>query len=112
MTDKVETISTAITTDIKEYIDERDTEMVERVETRVKSWVVRAVLGHLVTFLPMLFFLGGIYYQNNAALKLLERHQIELAERSRWMAERERWETAVELQWQDRDKPLTIPRIK
>lgn len=85
----------SIATDIKQYIDERDA----MVEERVKGWLIRAVLAQLVTMLPVIFFLGGIYAQNAAALDLLKAQQSELAQSGRWMDERERWEQAVEQQW-------------
>ncbi len=88
----------AIAADIKDYIDERDS----LVEERVKSWLTRAVLVQIVALLPVIFFLGGIYQQNGAALKILEQQQAELTRRGNWMSERERWEQAVEQQWPGR----------
>lgn len=84
-----------IAADIKDYIDERD----GLVEERVKAWLVKAVLIQVVSFIPVIFFLGGIYFQNNAALELLRNQQRVIETRGKWMSDRERWEQAVEQQW-------------
>jgi hypothetical protein len=90
--------------DIKDYIDQRDS----AVEERVKTWLIKAVLAQLVAFVPVIFFLGGIYSQNAAALKMLESHRAELADRGVWMDDREKWELSVEQQWGR--KSFTPPR--
>lgn len=81
-----------LTDEIKEFIKERDSS----VETRVKFWVVAAALSHVIALIPIIFFLGGIYANANASLKLLNDARVQLSRNSAWMHEREKWEIAVE----------------
>lgn len=78
--------------ELKEYIDQRDA----AVEQRIKYWLISAVLAQVVALLPVIFFLGGIYNNANASLEILEDQQAELRQRGVWMQDRERWEQAVQ----------------
>lgn len=71
---------------------------IDNAVTRMKFWVISAVLTQLLAMLPVIFFLGGIYSTNNAALAILNKQQAEIERRGQWMNERERWEQGVE-QW-------------
>lgn len=83
---------TSIADEIKEFVRDRDS----AVETRVKFWVVAAALSHVIALIPIIFFLGGIYANANASLKLLNDARLQLSRNSAWMQEREKWEVAVE----------------
>jgi len=83
----------ALSDELKDYINDRD----KSVEQRVKFWVVGAALTNVLALLPVIFFLGGIYQNANASLDLLKEQQKELAQRGLWMQDRERFELAVEL---------------
>ena len=41
---------------------------IDSAVTRMKFWVISAVLTQVVALLPVIFFLGGIYNSNNQAL--------------------------------------------
>lgn len=92
--------------ELKEYIDQRDS----AVEQRIKLWIFTAILANVLTLVPVIFFLGGIYADGRTAVKLLETQQSELAQRGIWMQDRERWELSVEL-WAE-DKGFKPPRYK
>ncbi len=77
---------------IKEYIDQRDS----AVEQKIKLWIISSVLAQMLTLCPVIFFLGGIYQNANASLQMLSDQQKELAQRGRWMQDRERWEMTME----------------
>lgn len=82
--------------DVIEKLNARIDEKVSAAETRLKYWVVVAVLTQLVAMLPIIFFLGGIYSTNNTSLSILQRQQAMLEKRGQWMQQRERWEQSVE----------------
>lgn len=73
-----------------------DAEM-QSVLTKMKFWIVSAVLTQVLALSPIVFFLGGIYNTNNAALELLQKQQSVLDKRGEWISERERWEQSVEM---------------
>lgn len=78
---------------------ERDLQVqVDATVTKMKFWVVSAVLTQLVAMLPVIFFLGGIYSTNADALETIKKTQAVLEQRGAWMNERERWEQSME-QW-------------
>lgn len=79
-----------------EHIDAHIDRKIETAVSKMKFWVVSAVLTQIVALLPMIFFLGGIYSTNNAALEILKKQQSEMDRRGTWMHERERWEQGVE----------------
>ena len=60
--------------------------------------------------LPVIFFLGGIYSTNTAALDSIRKVQTVLEKRGAWMSERERFEQAVE-QWAE-PKGYVPPRYQ
>lgn len=66
------------------------------VERRIKFWIVSAVLAQVITLLPVIFFLGGIYSDGRVALNMLQEQQMELARRGNWIQDREKWEMAME----------------
>lgn len=78
--------------DDKEFIRQLDLD----VERRLKLWIISAVLAQVLTLMPVIFLLGGIYSDGRAAVKMLEQQQSELAQRGRWMQDRERWEMTME----------------
>lgn len=57
----------AMNEDIKQYIDQRDTV----VEQKIKLWILSSVIAQVLTMIPVVFFLGGIYQNVNASLVLL-----------------------------------------
>ena len=69
---------------------------IDSAVTRMKFWVISAVLTQVVALLPVIFFLGGIYNSNNQALDLMRKQQSMLEQRGVWMSERERWEQSIE----------------
>ncbi len=77
---------------IKEYIDQRDS----AVEQKIKLWIISSVLAQIITLCPIIFFLGGIYQSANASFELMKSTQVEMEARGRWMQDRERWEMAME----------------
>ena len=99
----------SITEELKDYINQRD----NAVEQRIKIWVVGSVLANLIALVPVIFFLGGIYADGRTAVKLLEEQQTELRQRGAWMQDRERWELAIEYWAQEQGfKPPKYKRGK
>lgn len=58
-------------TDIKDYIDQRDTV----VEQKIKLWIMSSVLAQVFVFVPVIFLLGGIYSNANSSLEILKQEQ-------------------------------------
>lgn len=83
---------------LKKALEQDIDSKIDAAVTRMKFWVISAVLTQVITFLPVIFFLGGIYTSNNQALELMQKQQTVLEKRGAWMNERERWEQGIE-QW-------------
>ena len=81
---------------LKAEIDRQMDAKIDAAVTKMKFWVISAVLTQIAAMLPVIFFLGGIYSTNAAALSILEKQQGELERRGAWMNEREKWEQSVE----------------
>ena len=82
---------------LEERIDAKIDNKIDAAVTKMKFWVISAVLTQIVAMSPVIFFLGGIYNTNSAALDMLRKQQVLLEKRGEWMSERERWEQSVEL---------------
>ena len=82
----------ALKIDLHKQIDTK----IDAAVTKMKFWVISAVLTQIAAMLPVIFFLGGIYSTNAAALDILEKQQSVLEQRGAWMNEREKWEQSVE----------------
>ena len=102
MHDEIITLKADIERDIERKID--------AAVTKMKFWVISAVLTQVAAMLPVIFFLGGIYTTNTAALDSIRKLQTVLEQRGAWMSERERFEQAVE-QWAE-PKGYVAPRYK
>lgn len=57
--------------DLKDYIDQRDTV----VEQKIKLWIMSSVIAQVFVFLPVIFLLGGIYSNANSSLEILKDQQ-------------------------------------
>lgn len=95
---------------LKEDIDRRIDSKIDSAVTKMKFWVVSAVLTQIVALLPVIFFLGGIYSTNSDALRSIQKLQTTIDSRGQWMSERERWEQGVE-QWA-KPKGFEPPRYR
>jgi hypothetical protein len=85
-------------TSLKEDL-ERDIDVkIDSAVTRMKFWVISAVLAQVVPLVPIIFLLGGIYATNNAALELMKKQQEVLESYGARMNERDIWQQGVE-QW-------------
>lgn len=62
----------AMNEDIKNYIDHRDT----LTEQKIKIWILSAVVAQIISMLPIIFFLGGIWQNANASLDLLKNQKL------------------------------------
>lgn len=62
----------AMNEDIKNYIDQRDTV----VEQKIKLWILSSVIAQVIAMLPIIFFLGGIYQNATASLDLLKNQKV------------------------------------
>ena len=100
--DEIVTLKADIERDIERKID--------AAVTKMKFWVISAVLTQVAAMLPVIFFLGGIYSTNTAALDSIRKLQTVLEQRGVWMSERERFEQAVE-QWAE-PKGYVPPRYR
>lgn len=96
----------ALKNDLERQVDTK----IDAAVTKMKFWVISAVLTQILAMLPVIFFLGGIYSTNNAALAILEKQQAILEKRGAWMTERERVEQALE-QWAE-PKGYVPPRYR
>lgn len=83
---------------LKRELDHRIDSKIDSAVTKMKFWVISAVLTQIVAMLPVIFFLGGIYTTNTAALDSIRKLQAVLEQRGVWMNERERFEQSIE-QW-------------
>lgn len=75
--------------DIKNYIDQRDTV----VEQKIKLWIMSSLIAQVMALAPIIFFLGGIYQNANTSLQLLKAQEIvtnDTAVRVRAIEERDR----------------------
>lgn len=76
----------------KTFVREED----ERMMEKVKGYFTKLALGWLVTAVPVIFFLGGIWSDGKAVLADRAADRIVLEQRGIWMQERERWEIGIE----------------
>lgn len=66
------TTRAAMNEDIKNYIDQRDTV----VEQKIKLWIMSSLIAQVMALAPIIFFLGGIYQNANTSLELLKSQKI------------------------------------
>lgn len=95
---------------LETHIDTRIAAAVTVSEHKLKLWVIGGVITQLIPMLPIIFFLGGIYNTNSAAITMLQKQQTQLEQRGQWMNERERWEQSIE-QWAE-PKGYVPPRSR
>lgn len=62
----------AMNEDIKQYIDQRDTV----VEQKIKLWIMSSLIAQVMALAPIIFFLGGIYQNANTSLDLLKLEKV------------------------------------
>lgn len=91
-------------------LEARMDEKISAAETKIKYWFIVGLLSLLVTYLPIIFFLGGIYSTGNQAVEMIGKQQALLEKRGDWMDERERWEQGIE-NWAT-PKGFTPPRYR
>jgi hypothetical protein len=75
--------------DIKQYIDQRDTV----VEQKIKLWIMSSLIAQVMALAPIIFFLGGIYQNANSSLELLKIQKVgtdDLSRRVTQIEERQR----------------------
>jgi hypothetical protein len=76
----------AMNQDLKEYIDQRDTV----VEQKIKLWILTSVLAQVLTLVatlaPIIFYLGGIYQNANRSIELLNAQSQFASDASRRLA--------------------------
>ena len=77
--------SRTMNAEIKEYIDQRDT----IVEQKIKLWIMSYVAVQILALLPVIFFLGGIYQNLSASMTILSNQQKVMGSRAEWMRVRE-----------------------
>ena len=82
---------------LEKRIDAKIDAKIDAAVTKMKFWVISAVLTQIVAMSPVIFFLGGIYNTNTTALEMLRKQQALLEKRGDWMNERERWEQSMEM---------------
>lgn len=83
----------ALSQDDKDFIRAEDM----AVYHRIKVWIFSAMLTNLIAIIPIIFFLGGIYSDGRAAVRMLAKQDLELNQRARWMQRREAFEMSMEL---------------
>ena len=95
---------------LEERIDAKIDTKIDAAVTKMKFWVISAVLTQIVAMLPVIFFLGGIYNTNATALDMLRKQQAVIEKRGEWMNQRERWEQSIEM-WAE-PKGYAPPRYR
>lgn len=104
----------ALSPEDKEFIQREDASLRLSLENRL----TKVVLGQIVSALPVIFFLGGIYFEGKSAVEMLKNQQQQAAITQTWMQEREQASNRLE-EWAvtkgynpGRYSPRTYSQIK
>lgn len=92
---------------LREHVNTQDA----LLESKLKMWILSAVVMQVVPLITIAFFIGGIYQNLNTSIGVIQKQQAQLAANAQWMQERRQWELSVEL-WGAQQKPplRTTPR--
>lgn len=75
----------ALSQEDREFIQREDMALKMSLENRL----TKVVLGQIVSALPVIFFLGGIYFEGKSAVELLKSQKNDVQTMQIWMHERE-----------------------
>lgn len=87
---------------LKEHVQIQD----ELVASRLKIWILGAIVVQVVPMLTIAFFMGGIYTNLNMTTNSMKRGLEQLQRRE---LERVRWEYAIEAWGREQRPPLILP---
>jgi len=97
-----------------EELEQRLREHVERqdalLESRLKMWIMSAIVLQIIPLVTIAFFIGGIYQNLNSSIALIQTQQQQLTANERWMQDRRQWELSVELWGAQQQPPLRTPQ--
>ncbi len=91
---------------LKQFVHDQD----KLLESRLKLWIMSAVIMQVVPLVAIAFFLGGIYQNLNSSMAVVQAQQTELVRQAKWMDKRERWEADIELWASQVNPPLRLPK--
>lgn len=92
-------------TRLREHVAAQD----KMLESRLKMWIMSAIILQIIPLVTIAFFIGGIYQNLNSSITLIQSQQQQLAANSRWMQDRRQWELSVELWGAQMQPPLHTP---
>lgn len=87
---------------IREHVAAQD----KMLESRLKMWIMSAIVLQIIPLVTIAFFIGGIYQNLNSSIALIQTQQQQLAANARWMQNRRQWELSVELWGAQQNPPL------
>lgn len=86
--------------DLERDVDKKISDSAERVESKIKNWVIAGVAANLISILgillPAVFYLGQMSRDASVALATIQAQQVQLNNNEQWKARRILWEQAVE----------------
>lgn len=85
---------------LKDFVRDQD----NLLESRLKIWIMTAVIMQVVPLVAIAFFLGSIYQNLNTSMLVVQGQTQQLASQAKWNEGRERWEHDVEV-WASQVKP-------
>lgn len=91
---------------LKQFVHDQD----KLLESRLKLWIMSAVIMQVVPLVAIAFFLGGIWQNLNANIAVIQSQQSTLAAQAKWNDHRERWEHDVEVWASGVQPPLKIDK--
>lgn len=80
------------------------------LESKLKMWIMSAVVLQVVPLITIAFFIGGIYQSLNSSMALVQQQQVDIRASRDWMQERAQWELSVEIWGAQQNPPLRVPR--
>lgn len=80
------------------------------LESKLKMWIMSAVVLQVVPLITIAFFIGGIYQSLSSSMSMVQQQQNDIRASRDWMQERAQWELSVEIWGAQQNPPLRVPR--
>lgn len=80
------------------------------LESKLKMWIMSAVVLQVVPLITIAFFIGGIYQSLSSSMSVVQQQQSDIRASRDWMQERAQWELSVEIWGAQQTPPLRVPR--
>ncbi len=91
---------------IKQFVHDQD----KLLESRLKIWIMTAVIMQVVPLVAIAFFLGGIWQNLNANILVIQSQQTQLEAQTKWNDHVERWQHDVGMWASTVNPPLKIDK--